>query len=297
MNAIAPKIRIVEIFGGRAAEQPCDAVADEGGLVVAGCVPAVDDRGRGVQQAGQVGVSRSLQVSDALQLSLLLLARGIMKRISMISAAAWAPDGPGLADSTRSTAAAAISALFLLVAHTHTLETAIRLTRLDTRRMSATRHRAVEAIPGGKAEDGKSPKSSGSGSSRPHRAVQTKFWDNPKSSVPHLATPAVRRDWSDQPVPAVRDKRIAPWPTRRQGGFKNGPTRRCLNRGILMLSPGATLGLGKLLATFGAHPIGACPKAMPKSPSHAKICPRIEQIRRHLALGLPKVCACVAWLL
>ena len=51
VNAVTPKIRVADIFGRRAAEQPGDAVADEGRFVIAGCPPAVDHGRRGVQQA------------------------------------------------------------------------------------------------------------------------------------------------------------------------------------------------------------------------------------------------------
>ena len=44
VNAIAPKIGIVEIFRGRAAEQPGDAVAHEGGLEIAAGHSAIEHR-------------------------------------------------------------------------------------------------------------------------------------------------------------------------------------------------------------------------------------------------------------
>jgi hypothetical protein len=50
VDALAPEIRIVEIFARTVAEQLLDIGADEGGGVIAARLEAVDHRGRGAEQ-------------------------------------------------------------------------------------------------------------------------------------------------------------------------------------------------------------------------------------------------------
>jgi hypothetical protein len=56
MDPVAPKVRIGEIVPWGAAEHALDTVAHKGGLKVAGRRPAIDHRGRCVEQPSEMGV-------------------------------------------------------------------------------------------------------------------------------------------------------------------------------------------------------------------------------------------------
>ena len=77
MHALAPEIRIVEIFARGIAEQPRDVLADEGRREIALGLEAIDHRRRGIEQPGQSGRGRSLDFSQMLALVLVLLARRV----------------------------------------------------------------------------------------------------------------------------------------------------------------------------------------------------------------------------
>ena len=75
MHALAPEIRIVEIFAGGIAEQPRDVVADEGRREIAPGLEAVDHRRRGIEQPGQPGRCRGFDLSQILTLFVFALTR------------------------------------------------------------------------------------------------------------------------------------------------------------------------------------------------------------------------------
>ena len=84
-----------------------------------------------------------LHVGDALELALLLLARGIVERDLDDLRTLWTPASPGLAYSTRNTAAAAISACFRPFPITRPSERQFRLSVLDIRLRIDTGHRVL----------------------------------------------------------------------------------------------------------------------------------------------------------
>ena len=79
MHALAPEVGMIEIFARADIEQPADALAHEGRLEVAGREPAVDHRGRCIDEAGEMDVRRFLDVGDALKGPLFLLARRLVE--------------------------------------------------------------------------------------------------------------------------------------------------------------------------------------------------------------------------
>ena len=88
VNEAAPQIGTREIFPRRAAEQAADAIADEGGLVVAVDRAAIDHRRRGVQEAREMRVRRSLNVGDVF-LGCAFPAVALPRRAPARSGASW----------------------------------------------------------------------------------------------------------------------------------------------------------------------------------------------------------------
>ena len=77
VDALAPEIRIFEIFAGTIAEQALDIVADEGRGEIALGLERVDHRRRGIEQPRQPHLGYGRDLCHVLTLSFFVLTRRV----------------------------------------------------------------------------------------------------------------------------------------------------------------------------------------------------------------------------